>query len=216
MFRRHQVSFAAADKTKCKHVRLILRTTSFHSVNIFSFARPERQDNKKEFIRKVNHQQKKDDATAAVPPTPSKNLFSPGLRTDVNPAAATRKGSAQDSPDAKESSHYDALISSAASSDDEGECYLAKVDEEEDEEAEGEEKGKVEEDEEVDDVFNPYYFIAGLPQHSSVTVKDKVCLPAATAKGLTSKTTLVLDLDETLVHCTVEPIEKPDLVFPVS
>ena len=30
------------------------------------------------------------------------------------------------------------------------------------------------------------------------------------------KPTLALDLDETLVHCTVEPIDKPDLVFPVS
>jgi len=30
------------------------------------------------------------------------------------------------------------------------------------------------------------------------------------------KVCLVLDLDETLVHCTVEPIENPDMVFPVE
>ena len=28
--------------------------------------------------------------------------------------------------------------------------------------------------------------------------------------------TLVLDLDETLVHCTTTPIPNPDLVFPVE
>lgn len=28
--------------------------------------------------------------------------------------------------------------------------------------------------------------------------------------------TLVLDLDETLVHCSVEPVEKPDVIFPVD
>ena len=27
--------------------------------------------------------------------------------------------------------------------------------------------------------------------------------------------TLVLDLDETLVHCSVEPIPRPDVIFPV-
>ena len=30
------------------------------------------------------------------------------------------------------------------------------------------------------------------------------------------KPTLALDLDETLVHCTVEPIDNPDLIFPVT
>ena len=89
--------------------------------------------------------------------------------------------------------------------------------------ADDEEKDDVEEDDDAaddnEDVFNPYYFIAGLPPHASVT-RDLVCLPPQIEVfgnlPLASKPTLVLDLDETLVHCTVEPIEKPDLVFPVS
>ena len=76
-----------------------------------------------------------------------------------------------------------------------------------------------EEEEEEEDVFNPYYFISGLPPHSSIVpdVKSKICLPPpADSRQSQQKPTLVLDLDETLVHCTVEPIEKPDLVFPVT
>lgn len=68
-------------------------------------------------------------------------------------------------------------------------------------------------DEEAEDVFNPYLFIASLPSHSSVRDATKICLPPPT---LTPQFTLVLDLDETLVHCTVDPIENPDLVFPVN
>lgn len=75
---------------------------------------------------------------------------------------------------------------------------------------EDEKEAEVEEEE---DVFNPYLFIAGLPTHSSVSIKDKICLPPAHGG---ERLTLALDLDETLVHCTVDPIEKPDLVFPVS
>jgi TFIIF-interacting CTD phosphatase-like protein len=41
-----------------------------------------------------------------------------------------------------------------------------------------------------------------------------VCLPPKSVE--IQKRTLVLDLDETLVHCCVEPIENPDLVFPVT
>lgn len=40
----------------------------------------------------------------------------------------------------------------------------------------------------------------------------KICLPAQNK----SRYTLVLDLDETLVHCSVEPIGQPDLTFPVT
>ena len=72
-----------------------------------------------------------------------------------------------------------------------------------------------EHEEEDDDVFNPYLFIAGLPPHGSVVIKDKICLPLLSSIG-NSRPTLALDLDETLVHCTVEPIAKPDLTFPVT
>jgi CTD small phosphatase-like protein 2 len=67
-------------------------------------------------------------------------------------------------------------------------------------------------EEEDPDVFNPYHFIAFLPDHHTVAVREKLCLPAPKS----SRATLVLDLDETLVHCTVEPVPKPDLIFPVE
>lgn len=72
-----------------------------------------------------------------------------------------------------------------------------------------------EEEEDDSDEFNPYQFIAHLPPHSSVCIMDKICLPPLTVKKQ-ELPTLALDLDETLVHCTVEPIAKPDLVFPVK
>ena len=61
--------------------------------------------------------------------------------------------------------------------------------------------------------FNPYLFIGGLPPHASVVVRGKVCLPASSS---VHRQTLTLDLDETLVHCSIEQIPNPDIVFPVS
>eukprot|EP01038_Epipyxis_sp_PR26KG_P004847 gene4847-6794_t len=71
-----------------------------------------------------------------------------------------------------------------------------------------------EESQEDENVFNPYQFMAFLPDHASVMIKGKICLPPPSPTLI--RPTLVLDLDETLVHCTVEPIPKPDLIFPVS
>ena len=77
-----------------------------------------------------------------------------------------------------------------------------------------EKKAEVEEDDEDDDdVFNPYLFIARLPKHDDVRIPNKICLPPTTN---TLRKTLVLDLDETLVHCTVEPIEHYDHKFKVE
>lgn len=69
-------------------------------------------------------------------------------------------------------------------------------------------------EDEVEEIFNPYLFIANLPPHESVRDPSKICLPPALRAS--PELTLVLDLDETLVHCTVDPIENPDLVFPVN
>ena len=71
---------------------------------------------------------------------------------------------------------------------------------------------KVEDDGE--EIFNPYLFIANLPPHAAVRDQSKICLPPALLSS--PELTLVLDLDETLVHCTVDPIQNPDLVFPVN
>jgi len=62
--------------------------------------------------------------------------------------------------------------------------------------------------------FDPYYFIRTLPP-LSVSLTSRNCdLPAKSPHS--PPITLVLDLDETLVHCTTNPIEEPDLVFPVD
>jgi CTD small phosphatase-like protein 2 len=73
---------------------------------------------------------------------------------------------------------------------------------------------------EVEDVllqeeFNPYAFIKGLPAYSDVVPPHKprpVLLPPQSSH----RPTLVLDLDETLVHCSIDPIPNPDLTFKVD
>jgi CTD small phosphatase-like protein 2 len=65
----------------------------------------------------------------------------------------------------------------------------------------------------VDDEFNPWQFIKSLPPYSSVShLAPSVALGA---KDPRFDLTLVLDLDETLVHCTVEPVDDADFCFPV-
>ena len=68
-------------------------------------------------------------------------------------------------------------------------------------------------EEDDEDVFNPYQFMYALPPHSYVKIPNKLVLPAM--QHPKRAISLVLDLDETLVHCSVEPIDKPDAVFPV-
>ena len=65
--------------------------------------------------------------------------------------------------------------------------------------------------------FDPFEFIANVPDKDSLPnhlkVK-KICIPKKSAH--TPRVTLVLDLDETLVHCSTVPIKKADFVFPVN
>jgi hypothetical protein len=66
----------------------------------------------------------------------------------------------------------------------------------------------------AEDEFNPYVFIKSLPSYDLVApLRPPIALPPKlkTAPPIS----LVLDLDETLVHCTVEPVDDADLVFPV-
>ncbi|KAI4343388.1 hypothetical protein L6164_010741 [Bauhinia variegata] len=72
-----------------------------------------------------------------------------------------------------------------------------------------------EDDEFVDfDDFDPYLFIKTLPDLSSVVPTFRpLLLPRQTRSC--PPTTLVLDLDETLVHSTLEPCEGVDFTFPV-
>lgn len=73
-----------------------------------------------------------------------------------------------------------------------------------------------EEDEFEDfDDFDPYLFIKTLPDLSTVVPTfRRLLLPKQTRSC--PPTTLVLDLDETLVHSTLEPCEDVDFTFPVN
>ena len=70
-------------------------------------------------------------------------------------------------------------------------------------------------EEELDE-FDPYAFIKTLPPlHKCVPVRNTFLLPRQTRHSY--KKTLVLDLDETLVHSTLDGSgEHSDFVFPVS
>ncbi|KAF7124735.1 hypothetical protein RHSIM_Rhsim12G0026100 [Rhododendron simsii] len=68
--------------------------------------------------------------------------------------------------------------------------------------------------EEFDD-FDPYFFMKNLPDLSSVVPTfRRMLLPKQTRSC--PPTTLVLDLDETLVHSTLEPCDDADFTFPVN
>lgn len=64
----------------------------------------------------------------------------------------------------------------------------------------------------ADSEFNPFLFIKTLPLPGPRQSLSP-CIPTT---NFPSRITLVLDLDETLVHSSVEEIESPDMVFPVS
>ena len=86
-------------------------------------------------------------------------------------------------------------------------------------EEEGEKEGEEEDDLDVAEEFNPFLFIKQLPPYEHVAIQGKVCLPQrkhTRSAPVSAPVTLVLDLDETLVHCTVEPVPDPDVVFPVD
>jgi TFIIF-interacting CTD phosphatase-like protein len=65
------------------------------------------------------------------------------------------------------------------------------------------------------DEFNPWQFIQSLPAYAHVQhLRPPITLAPKDPQA--PPLTLVLDLDETLVHCSVEPTPDPDLVFPVE
>lgn len=79
-----------------------------------------------------------------------------------------------------------------------------------------EEVQDIEEEDYLEVEFDPYAFIKTLPPLSKcVPARNKFLLPRLTRHS--HKKTLVLDLDETLVHSTLDgSIECSDFVFPVS
>eukprot|EP00948_MAST-09A_sp_MAST-9A-sp1_P001522 g1522.t1 len=74
-----------------------------------------------------------------------------------------------------------------------------------------------EEEEEDEDAFDPYAFIKSLPPYEDVLREIGVREPRLPrmSRALRDRHTLVLDLDETLVHCSISPITDYDLTFPV-
>mmetsp|Transcript_10813 Transcript_10813/g.22279 ORF Transcript_10813/g.22279 Transcript_10813/m.22279 type:complete len:592 (+) Transcript_10813:717-2492(+) len=81
------------------------------------------------------------------------------------------------------------------------------------------------EEDEYDDEeeeFNPYLFIKSLPPYAYAIPPGWEYRPKRlppidpNAEPPVPPICLVLDLDETLVHCTVEPIHNADMVFPVE
>jgi len=65
-----------------------------------------------------------------------------------------------------------------------------------------------------DSEFDPFVFIRGLPPIPQHYRFRPSTLPCKTRQN--PRCTLVLDLDETLLHSTITPIPKPDLVIPVG
>ena len=68
------------------------------------------------------------------------------------------------------------------------------------------------EDEDEVDEFDPYVFIRSLPPRPPM-LNRSICLPKKT-RG-THPISLVLDLDETLLHSSIVPLSTYDIIFPV-
>jgi TFIIF-interacting CTD phosphatase-like protein len=80
------------------------------------------------------------------------------------------------------------------------------------------EEEEYDDDEDDEDEFNPYMFIKSLPPYEYALPPGWRSRPKALppADSESHPICLVLDLDETLVHCTVEPVADADMVFPVE
>jgi TFIIF-interacting CTD phosphatase-like protein len=101
---------------------------------------------------------------------------------------------------------------------DDNEQYLKVTLNNHDEEEEEDEEEYYDEDEDDEEEFNPYLFIKSLPPYEYALPPGWKNRPKALppADHGTHPICLVLDLDETLVHCTVEPVADADMIFPVE
>lgn len=141
-------------------------------------------------------------------------LFSPVLSflsaaKDEDAAAVTDEDATMEEPTKCEKSSDDDTTPTATT--------LACKDSSEEEDFEENDLQNLEEDPSSsfeEEEFNPYLFIKSLPPYRLVeSLRPPITLPPK--KEGAPKVSLVLDLDETLVHCTVEPTPDADLQFPV-
>lgn len=140
-------------------------------------------------------------------------LFSPVLnflsaaKEDEDIAAVTDEDAAMEEPKPDKSTDDDTQPTATT---------LACKDSSEEEEYEDEMRN-IEEDPSSsfeEEEFNPFLFIKHLPPYHMVEkMRPQITLPPKDKSA--PPVTLVLDLDETLVHCTVEPVPDADLTFPV-
>ena len=76
--------------------------------------------------------------------------------------------------------------------------------------------GEISKQDDDPDAFNPYAFIKTLPPHRTVTPAHRTKFVLPPKEKNAPRISLVLDLDETLVHCSIEPVPNADLTFPVN
>mmetsp|Transcript_25983 Transcript_25983/g.49015 ORF Transcript_25983/g.49015 Transcript_25983/m.49015 type:complete len:337 (+) Transcript_25983:41-1051(+) len=160
--------------------------------------------------------QKPSSSTSTTPPT--SNTSAP-LSSPMHPATSRRL----DADDTKENSEERTLAQKIFSpvlnflgteeDEDTSEPYQTPANEKMNPPVQQAVQHEEEEEEEELEEFNPYLFIKQLPRYESVRIEGKICLPPKTSPH---RTTLVLDLDETLVHCTVDPVPNADMIFPVT
>ena len=142
-------------------------------------------------------------------------LFSPVLSflsaaKDEDVAAVTDEDATMEEPPKPEKSNDDDTQPTAST-------VVCKDSSEEEEYEEAQEMRNIEEDPSSsfeEEEFNPFLFIKHLPPYPMVeSLRPPITLPPKDESA--PPVTLVLDLDETLVHCTVEPTPDADLQFPV-
>jgi len=164
------------------------------------------------------------DAAAAAAEDEEDELFSPVLKLEPSASTGVHVGEARQQPPR-------VVVGDAGADHDD----VAEEEEEEDQRSECS-MSVNEPDHADDDDFNPWQFIKSLPPYSyvkhltpPVALPPKLERPGATKNGTNNGAddkkephpyetdlTLVLDLDETLVHCTVEPTEDFDFRFGVT
>ncbi|DAZ93947.1 TPA: hypothetical protein N0F65_001082 [Lagenidium giganteum] len=153
--------------------------------------------------------QAQEHATPAA--TPSSETGSP-VDAMFSPMLKAPHRSANPSP-ASQDSHTDGNFLSTSSLGSAG--HIADESTLPAEEASMVDEGEDTTDEAPETAFDPFYFMKTLPKYEEIVPHTRpIVLPAKSRHA--HNVCLVLDLDETLVHCSVDHVEDPHLTFPVN